>query len=301
MAKGWSALRFFALVDESGTDQPYRIATSQPLQRQLKKLFDDQADEFFAAGITQVPFDGRYLPDSSEVFQIEDFALPGIIEQSISDSNSVPLLQISARNPPKIKSVYAGEVHSATDSVYGVFQDFNSSRLLVKARTLLLTGNTFQVLTDGGLTLADRSEAVFDGDSLYFRSFYKTNRFLDLSSYFHDATDAEIKTVLSHERLAAEDENVTIDTADQWMRRRFGIIQQTGILDLVTPRKIREAAPAECKDLRVDIRRVGGKEAIVFPANKKAAKELLTFLCEGYFHGELTRQLYKTNSQRAVN
>jgi len=82
------------------------------------------------------------------------------------------------------------------------------------------------------------------------------------------------------------------------MRRRFTATVQSGGLDALKPRKI--CRRAKKYGLTFDIKKESDKDTIVFPSDKKEIKNLLTFLNEGYFEGELTGTLFRTNPQRKV-
>ena len=53
-------------------------------------------------------------------------------------------------------------------------------------------------------------------------------------------------------------------------------------------------------DIEIEVPRVKGKDKIQLPKQKKHLKAIVKFLNEEYFHGELTSQLYETNSLRPL-
>ncbi len=75
-------------------------------------------------------------------------------------------------------------------------------------------------------------------------------------------------------------------------------LQASGILDQITAR--RTANKAEKYGVEIVVKKKNGKDAILFPTDKRKAKQLLTFLNEGFYQGELTDRLYQTNSQRVL-
>src|SRR5207244_7015042 len=64
--------------------------------------------------------------------------------------------------------------------------------------------------THPGVTISDHLTAVIVGTDLLFRSFQRTNQFLDLTPYFKEATDAEIKTLLNHVTFFKNDSDAII-------------------------------------------------------------------------------------------
>jgi hypothetical protein len=290
---------FFAVTQPSPTEQAVlRIRTDQHLQAELAGLFGQQAVEFFSPDDEVIPFDGGYQPDDHEIFLIDPFTLTDDLVSACRRPNQCADLVLSTEVTPTIKSVFAAACHPDDPSPTVYFQAFNRTQLIGKGFTILHSSNTFHKLTEAGLTLGPKVAAVFKDGKLYFRSFALVSRFLDLKGYLKEASNEEIEGVLSHSVLTTDDAPTLAQTADSWMRKRFAALQASGILDQITAR--RTANKAEKYGLTIQVRKKGGKDAIVFPADKKQAKRLLTFLNEGYYQGELTDRLYQTNSQRAV-
>lgn len=291
-------MHYFALVSENRTTVVRQLQVNQSLQQSLQTLFEQQEQELLPQHIEIVPFDGGYNVDETEVFSIDGFMLPPQIADAVKNPRQVSKLVLSGAAPPQIKSIFAGTHNPADNSLTVLFQQFNKSRLLVTGLTILHQGNTFQKMTDPGITLDTKLVAAFKDGTLYFRSFRSVNPIVDISDYYNEATDGEIGQVLDHARLHVEDTEVVLKLTDSWMRRRFSAILSSGILDSVTPRKIVNRAGKY--GMTLGTCRVGNADALVFPQSKKEIKQLLTFLNEGYFEGELTGRLFQTNSQRGL-
>jgi hypothetical protein len=236
--------------------------------------------------------------DESELFIISDFKLSDIILSAAKIPQQCQSLVLKQATPPAVRSIFAAQHDAQADSTTIWFQAFNRSRLLVTGMTILFQQNTFQKLNNAGLTLDSKLAAVYQDGNLLFRSYSTVKSFLDVTEYFHEATNEEITSVLHCPFVSCDDEEAVLDFADAWMRKRFSALKASGILDRVTPRKV--ANKAKKFGLNCQIKKKDGKNVLVFPMDKKEAKRLLSFLNEGYYVGELTGALYQSNSQTQI-
>jgi hypothetical protein len=95
--------------------------------------------------------------------------------------------------------------------------------------------------------------------------------------------------------LAPVDADALVTGANQWFRKRFALLDDSGILDKYSAKQIQ----ARSKGYDVEVQISKGK--IVFPAAKGPAKKLLQFLNEELFRGAITETLYETNSKREAD
>ena len=295
-----SLFHFFAITQATGKDHKVmRIRTTQSLQADLTKLFEQQADDFLGRDAEEIAFDGSYKVDDHEIFVIDKFPLGDNLASASKTPNQYEDIILDSATTPTIKSILAASYDRKDNKPTVYFQAFSRTQLLVKSRlTILHSSATFHRLQEEGLTLGTSLAAIFRDEKLYFRSFALINRFLDVKEYFKEATDEEILEVVGHSVLLAEDTGKLTTVADSWMRKRFAALQSSGILDKITARKT--ANKAEKYGVAIQVKKKDGKDAIVFPSDKKKAKQLLTFLNEGFYQGELTDRLYQTNSQRII-
>ena len=285
-------MNLFAIIDESGR-QVRRIRTRQALQSELADEFQRQRDALLGES-ESIDFDPRYQLDDDEVFVIRSFKLPDVIETAIRNINQVDDLSLGLGL--HIKSIFVAEqTPGAGDELRAYFQGFMKRQWLVGGWTLLQQRDTYQRMRDPGLVLDSSLVAAYEaGGGLYFRSYTRVSRFLDLTHHFAEATDDDIRDVLADGKLEVEDVDATIGTADSVMRKRFMGVKASGILEQVTVRQ----AQAQARKFDVEVQTRGGK--IVFPTDRKEAKALLRLLLEGYYEGPLTGTKYMTNSQRRV-
>lgn len=228
------------------------------------------------------------------MFFIRDFELPDFIETAVRNINQVE--DLSLAEDLQIKSIFAVErTPGARGQLRAYFQGFMKRQHLVGGWTLLQHQDTYQRMVDPGLVLDVSLVAVYEqGRSLYFRSYTLVSRFLDLTQHFVEATDDDIREVLTDRKLEVEDIDRIIRTADSVMRKRFMAVKASGILDQVTVRQVQ----AHARKFGVEVQTSGGR--IAFPTERKQAKALLRVLLEGYYESPLTGTRYVTNSQRRV-
>lgn len=145
--------------------------------------------------------------------------------------------------------------------------------------------------------MGGKLSAVYEVDQqrLLFHSFRTTNTFLPLAEFYEEASEQEIREVLDHNCLAPEDAEALAVGANQWFRKRFAMLRDSGILDNFTAKQIRKHS----EGFEIDIQLKGNK--IIFPSDKQEAKRLLQFLNEEIFRGAITETLYETNSKREAD
>lgn len=288
-------MTFFAAANQKEGMVPKRIRTDQQLQSELTGLFEAQATEFLSADLDRVPFDGRYKVDESELFIISGFKMSDEYLAAAKQPQQCDDLILKQTTPVAIRSLFAARHDVASDSTTIYFQSFNRSRLLIGGFTVLLQQNTYQKITDAGLTFDTKLAAVYQDGDLLFRSYSAVKSFLDVTEYFHEATNEEISAVLRSTVMSCPDEATVLQQADGWMRKRFSAIKASRILEKITARKV--VNRAKKFGLAIQVSKMDGKSVLVFPVDKKEAKKFLSFLSEGYFVGELTGALYQSNSQ----
>lgn len=149
--------------------------------------------------------------------------------------------------------------------------------------------------------VGERLTAVILGSELLFRSFHRTNQFLDLTSYFREATDAEIKSLLGHATFCKSDADAILAKCNRpAMRRKFSTILHSKILDhpLATPDRIRTRAKKF--GITLQVRVIDGAKRLVFPDDAAEAARLLQYLAEELYFSDLTEQPFETNSHRPL-
>jgi hypothetical protein len=273
-----------------------RIPLHQALQNRLAETWQDQCDVFFDE-TQEIAFNPGYQPESHEMFCLDGFVLPPWLagENSQTAANLDPL-----QNDQQTLSDVRGLVAFARDDQgeeVMLFQNFSRSHVIYPGNFLLLRGNTYETSPHPGLTLDQKLSAIYlpvDG-KLLFQSFRTVNTFLPLADVYEEASEQDIREVLAHDLLAAEDADALAEGANQWFRKRFAMLRDSGVLDQYSAAQIKHRS----NGYEVDVQIEHGK--IAFPADKPAAKKLLQFLNEEIFKGAITETLYETNSKREAD
>ena len=285
-----------AIVKERAHTRLLQIPLHQELQAGLAESWEDQNIRF-VEGIEEIDFNAGYSPERHERFRLPDYDPPGWLANE--NSQTIENLDTIASDDEVVDSI-AGIVAMARD-VQGeevvLFQNFTRSRVIRPGRFLLLDGNTYNSVERPGLTLEMTLSAVYQPTEhkLLFHSFRTVNTFLPLVDFYQEASEQEVKEVLEHPLLAAEDAEATAADANQWFRKRFAMLRDSGILNEYSAAEIQSRANGH------DVSVVVSDGRIIFPAKKAEAKKVLQFLNEELYRGPITETLYETNSKRAAS
>lgn len=285
-----------AIVRQAGGTRLLRIPLHQALQATLAETWQEQYDAF-VDDIQEIAFNAGYQPEAHERFRLTDYAMP----DWLADENSQSVVDLDAiTTDDGLLEAIKGLVAFARDDASRdliLFQNFSRSHVIRPGRFLFLQNNTYTTAERPGLTLDDKLSAIYvpAESKLLFFSFRTVNTFLPLEDFYEEASEQQIREVLSHDRLAAEDANALATGANQWFRKRFAMLRDSGVLDAYSAK----AVQARSKGYDVVIHVSRGK--IVFPAEKAAAKKLLQFLNEEIFRGAITKTIYETNSKREAD
>lgn len=284
-----------AIVKQGSQTWLLRIPMHQALQDELATSWDVQY-EAFVDDIDEIEFNAGYQPEAHERFILPDFALPDWL--ATADSQSVADLDSITDDDAQLDTTKGIAAFAQKDGAEIIlFQNFSRSHIIRPGRFLFLQNNTYESTQRPGLTLDNKLGAVYrpDDQTLLFHNFRTVNTFLPLADFYQEASEQEIRDVLGHDVLEPEDEDALAVNSNQWFRKRFAMLRDSGILDNYTAEQIREHSAG----YEVDVTVQDGK--ITFPADKREAKRLLQFLNEEIFRGAITETLYETNSKREAD
>ncbi len=278
-----------------------RIGVSSDLQASLSQQFLEQSQEFTAESVQKKAFWGTYKPSKEEVITIKPFPIPALLERAVTNPQEFSEIQMPfTEHGPLVKAILAVDDGSRSTKKRFLFQHFDNTHVLKPKRTFLFQSGMFHQLTDPGVTISDHLTAVIVGDELLFRSFQRASQFLDLTSFFKDATDSEIKTLLKHETFFRNDADAIIAACKPAMRKKFSAILNSKVLDhpLATPDRIRNRAKRF--GITLQTRVVAGAKKLVFPEDSGESMKLLQYLAEELYFSDLTEQPFETNSHRPL-
>lgn len=242
-------------------------------------------------------FDPGYNPEKHERFRLNEYELPEWIrsESSLTIQN-LDAISTNGHFIDSIKGVVAFARNEQGKEVI-LFQKFSRAHVIEPGSFLFLQNDTYETVQRRGLTLDDKLSALYFPalQKLLFHNFRGTNTFLPLADFYQEASEQDIREVLGHPRIAAENPDALAVDANQWFCKRFAILKDSKILDNFSAKQIQTHSKGY--DVVVQVK---GKK-IVFPADKAAAKRLLQFLNEEIFRGAITETLYETNSKREAD
>jgi len=285
-----------AIIRQGSATRLLRIPLHQRLQDTLAASWLAQYDAF-VTDAEEIGFNAGYQPEEHERFCLHDYEPPEWLAGE--NSQSVPALG-AITNDDALLDATRGIVAFARngDGEEAVlFQNFSRSHVIRPGRFLFLQNNTYETTQRPGLTLDSKLSAIYTptDHKLLFHNFRTVNTFLPLADFYEEASEEQIKEVLAHERLAPENMDALATEANQWFRKRFAMLRDSGVLDAYSAKQIQ----GRSKGFDVEIRVSNSK--IIFPAEKIAAKKLLQFLNEELFRGAITDKLFETNSKREAD
>lgn len=271
----------------------HQIPLHQRLQDDLAENWEAQ-HEAFVDDIEEVHFSAGYNLEKHQRFLLSDYEPPAWLAHE--NSRTIESLDTIAKDDGLIESI-SGTVamaQNAHSEEVVLFQNFTPSKVIRPQKFLFLDGNTYDSVKRPGLTLGIALNAVYypGKRKLLFDNFRAVNTFLPLADLYQEASAQEIKEILCHPLLAPEDPEVSAASANQWFRKRFAMLKDSGILDNYSADEIQ----SQSMDYGVTIKVSNGK--IVFPINNTEAKKVLQFLNEELYQGPITQTLYETNSKK---
>lgn len=285
-----------AIVKQSTHLQLQRIPMHQALQKALAATWEAQLDAFLDE-TKEIPFDVGYQPERHERFVLLDFDPPAWLASEASTT----IAELEAlRKDDALISAITGIVAFARDQngkELVLFQNFSRSHVIRPTMFLFLIDGTYQTIESPGLTLDSKLAAVYfpAEKKVLFNSFRTVNTFLPLGDFYEEASEQQIREVLSHDKLAPVNVDAFATDSNQWFRKRFAMLRDSSVLDQYSARQIQTRS----KGYDVEIKVTNGK--IVFPEDRPAAKKLLQFLNEELFKGAITETLFETNSKREAD
>jgi hypothetical protein len=286
-------MNLFALTSSPGA-RIVRFPLTQELQDEIKTVFEEQHKAFTADIVETVEFDGRYRPDQGELLVIKNFADVDGLATAVKNPLAVELFDPNVHSLETVKAFFTGNPDGG-DQV--LIQVFERRRLIAtKNVAFFFSGNTFQRMSDAGLTLDNKLLAILDGNDLKFQSFHFVRRVFDVEDHFKEATSAEVKTFANHDKLAAEDPAAFEAGANSLVRRKIALILQSGVLDNFTAEQI--VATAQSFKLEIKTTQEG---KISLPTNATELRRLLRFLDEDYYESPLSQTHFVSNSKRVAD
>jgi hypothetical protein len=285
-----------AIVKQGAQVRLQRIPMHQALQQTLATTWEAQLDAFLDEA-QEIEFDAGYQPEEHERFALHDFEPPEWLASEISATiGDLDPIEQNEASIASIKAI-AGFARDENGNELVLLQNFSRSHVIRPGTFLLLRNGTYETTERPGLTLDTKLAAAYfpTEQKLLFRNFRTVNTFLPLGDFYEEASEQQIREVLAHDKLAPVNIEAIATDSNQWFRKRFAMLRDSGVLDQYSAKQIQ----ARSKGYDVEIHVQKGK--IVFPEERSSAKKLLQFLNEELFRGAITETLYETNSKREAD
>lgn len=287
-------MNLFALTAVPGA-RIVRFPLSHDLQGEVQSVFGQQLEAFLSGIEEEVQFDGRYVPEEGQLLIIEEFVDVDGLQDAIANPLAIEQYNPQTHSLEHVKAVFTGVQENGSARV--LIQMFENRRLIAtKGLAICFSGNTFQKMSDAGLTLDTKLLAVLDGSTMKFQSFHFLRRVFDLSDYFNEATNDEVSAFATHDKLFVHDVSAFVASASPLVRKKIALIRQSGVLDNFTSAQI--IAAAQTFNLTLETSEDG---RIVLPTNKTDLRRLLRFLDEDYYESPLSQTHYVSNSKRVAD
>lgn len=290
-------LNLFALVKDPAA-RVQRFVLDGAVQAELTAYLTDQESTFNSAQ-TEIPFDGKYKPDSGEVLVIDGFDDINGLQAAIEDPMAIPEVLPSPQFFDQVCALFSGRVEpDGTKTV--LLQNFDRRRVLsTSGLSIFHSANVFKRIEGMGLTIDWKLAAILSDTRLKFNSFHNARQIFDLSDHYIEATDADLKAFAAMAEVKAN-EAILLDVADTWIRRKLALVQQSQILTKVPLPVIQAAAAGFGITINFSIIDGTGQTQLVLPEKKSELKTLLRFLDEDYYESPLSKTHFITNSKRAA-
>lgn len=146
---------------------------------------------------------------------------------------------------------------------------------------MALSPNSCGTLVDAddcGLKLDNKITAVFDGENLFFKSYFQANKIFDLSDYLLEATDDTVKEFLSLDCIyGGENVAEVLESLTKIQRKRIAKVMALGFVKKYSATEI--ANRAKSAKLNIEIKIENGK--IRLPNSPRDRTTILQFLANG--------------------
>lgn len=286
----------FAYTRDPG-NRIVRFEVDRAVQAAMTSYLDAQATAF-DGNQEEVAFDGKYKPDQGEMLVIDQFEDLDNLARAVESPLNVPVADPSSFSFDSIRALFFGRSEAdAATSVY--LQNFDRRRVISSSGfSIFHSQGVYKKIEGTGLTIDTKIAAKLTGQRLRFQSFFHVRQIFDMTSYYQEATDSDIREFAQLQQVRVADLDAFIEVSDTWIRRKLWLIRQSQILEKVSPTDIRAIA-AEFQ-IPVEYEQTGGEERIRLPAERRALKTLLRFLDEDYYKSPLSKTNFLTNSKRAI-
>jgi hypothetical protein len=287
-------MNFYVLAGTSTNHSVFSLVLDNDAQNALSSMFQPLVDSIRTG--EHVSFDPGYRPDEGEIVTVSPYSLPKTLSalQESTDAAALKSLNAEDIDTARIRGIAAVD-WNGTQSRLIAFQRIESRYVLKREPwRLMLAKGRFVIDDRPGLEIAERVDAVVEGETLYVASWPRAHSVLDLSFWAREATVAEMEAFFGHKKLALADGFDPKALADSVVRRKITSIGMSKVLERCSPQNLRRYASKFGVPLQVSNGR------IVLPSEKKEFKAVLGLLDEDLLSFEPTDERWVVNSKRRV-
>lgn len=281
----------FALCREPDDLFARRVRVNADVQNLLEGVFVQQEQDFLAGVTDEIEFDGGWKPDPHELLSVAVTPEVQSLVQSLEgDVLGLPDFSGEMIQEGNVKGLATLVQRDGQSRL--LLQVFDARQVLQRGLNLVLSGETFDRLSEPAFSLGSRIAGIVEGDRLKFRSYFNIRKIFSISHLYEEATDLQIDEFSGHDSLVFEEFESLKDRCDQSIRKLITAIGHRGTLENFAAHEI--VAAAARHELEIEI--LEGK--MVMPSDKQRFKKILAFLDDGYYRHSLSGMRYLANSKR---
>lgn len=260
---------------------------------ELKEMLNRNIDNYKQNAIK---FNGLYKPDPDESLVINNFKLPNEVIEAIDTPLSIDKLSLDNKYDLNLRALFI----SLQDCKYEkkiIFQRIRKQQILLgKNLTIFWDKDTFMSSKRPGVIITECIDAYYENGDLYFKSYYFANQVFNLSEYYREATDDDIRVFCSNNYISMEeiDTDKILLSCSNIFRKKVAYILDSKVLENNSIDFIIESS----KKLDLDFKVKNNK--LIFPNQPSKQREMLSYLANEIYKGDLSEKIYMTNSKRPL-
>lgn len=288
-------LNLFALTSNPAK-RIVRFNLSGQVQSDLTTYMTAQERAFDEAD-QEIDFDGKYKPDPGEVLCINNYDDIDDLAYAINNPMALDEVEPSEEFFDQIKALFTG--YDDQGHLKILLQSFDRRKIIsTNGLSIFHSANVYKKIEGIGLTVDHKLTAILEERRLRFFSFHSARQIFDLSEYYKEATDDDVKEFIAADVISSANPAGILEVSDSWVRRKISLIQQSGILQNIPINEMKAIA----LEFNIPFETVvsEGSEKLLLPEAKSDFKKLLRFLDEDYYKSPLSKTNFLSNSKRVV-
>jgi len=279
----------FAILQPQKGETPIRAIELN--RSDFDSLYSMFSQELWKLKTNVISFSGEYKPEFDESLEIKGFKLPEYVKEATDNPLGVDSLTIEDGEIEKLKAVF---LVKQSEDEYRIFcQKFKKNQYLSQNfLKVFWDKNTVHSVNKPGINITNAVDCYYEDGSLFFKSYYIANQIFDLNEYYREATREDLEKFANLDVIAIENDVEELEEMNKWTRKKIATILDSGVLEKNNIKNILKFA----NELNIEFEIKNKK--ILFPADKQKQRNILKFLCDEIFRGNLSDNIYETNSKK---